>query len=269
MESEGKYILVTGAAGGMGRAFVERAEHAGYSLFALDITFPPDYPKGNIIPILCDITSSESIEKAEKEVRKYTDTLYGVVHFAGIYRMDSLVEITEREWDRIFAVNVRGPYLVNKFFIEMIEKGGRIIMTTSELAPLRPLPFTGIYAVTKSALDKYAFSLLMEVQLLGIHVSVIRPGAVKTKMLDKSTTELDAFTTGTKLYKTNAARFRKIVDSVETKAVEPLLVAEKALKILEKKRPGFSYRINNNKMLRLTALIPARLELYIIKKILQ
>ena len=55
----------------------------------------------------------------------------------------------------------------------LLYTSSRIITITSELAPLNPLPFTGIYAITKSTLDKYCYSLRMELQLLGIDVSVI------------------------------------------------------------------------------------------------
>ena len=67
----------------------------------------------------------------------------------------------------------------------MLKNGSKILITTSELAPLDPLPFTGIYAVTKGALDKYAYSLRMELQLLGMRVSVLRAGAVDTGIYRK------------------------------------------------------------------------------------
>jgi len=106
-------------------------------------------------------------------------------------------------------------------------------MTTSELAPLDPLPFTGLYAVTKGALDKYAYSLRMELQLLDIPVSVLRAGAVKTKMLDVSTDALDRFCEKTALYTCNAKRFRNIVNRVEARCVPPEKIAAKTLKILK------------------------------------
>lgn len=93
-----------------------------------------------------------------------------------------------------------GAFLVNKAFIPYLKSGGRILMTTSELATLDSLPFTGIYAVSKAALDKYAYSLDMEVQLLGIKASVIRAGAVNTGMLGASTDALEKFCEKTKLY---------------------------------------------------------------------
>ena len=141
-------------------------------------------------------------------------------------------------------------------------------MTTSELAPLDPLPFTGLYAVTKSALDKYAYSLKMELQLLGINVSVIRAGAVATDMLGVSTDALDRFCENTKSYKCNAQRFKKIVNGVEAKCVSPDKIAKKTLKILQKKKPRFSYSVNRNKLLLLLNALPKKFQFWIIKKIL-
>jgi NAD(P)-dependent dehydrogenase (short-subunit alcohol dehydrogenase family) len=263
-----KTIVVTGARGGMGRAFTLKAAERGYRVFALDITPAEDNPRENIIPLLCDITSESSLNAAAEEVRKVTDTVYAVVHFAGIYILDSLVEIPPEDYERIFRINVFGPYLVNRTFVPFLREGSRILMTTSELAPLPPLPFTGLYAVTKSALDRYAFSLLMELQLKGIYVSVIRPGAIRTKMIDKSTSDLERFCRNTKPYRTNAERFRAIVNSVESRAVEPDVLAAKALAIIEKRKPHFAYTINNNLLLKLTHICPKRLELGIVRKIL-
>ena len=143
------------------------------------------------------------------------------------------------------------------------------MITTSELAPLDPLPFTGLYAVTKSALDKYAHSLRMELQLLGVSVSVLRAGAVSTGMLGVSTAALDSFVEKTKRYSCNAARFRKIVNGVEAKSIRPEKLAQKVYQILRKKNPKFAYAINRNKLLLLLNACPKRLQCYAIKKILK
>ena len=107
------------------------------------------------------------------------------------------------------------------------------------------------------------------VQLKGIYVSVIRSGAIRTKMIDKSTSDLERFCRNTKLYRTNAERFRAIVNSVESRAVEPDVLAAKALSIIEKRKPRFAYTINNNLLLKLTHICPKRLELGIVKRILR
>jgi len=229
-----KYVLITGAYGGMGRKTAELLRDAGYYVLALDRKVGA--PERNIIPIEADVTSAESVAHALKAARAYTEKLDAIVHFAGVYMLDSLFEMSEEAFERIFRVNLFGAYLVNKTFLPMLKKGSRIIITTSELAPLDPLPFTGIYAVTKAALDKYAYSLRMEAQLLGIDVCVLRAGAVATDMLGASTTALDKFCDGTKLYTCNAARFKKIVEGVEARNILPEKLARRVLKILGKKK---------------------------------
>ena len=204
-----------------------------------------------------------------EEVGKITDKLFAIVHYAGIYMLDSLMEMENSDFERIFRINLFGAFLINKAFLPFLCKGSKIIITTSELAPLDPLPFTGIYAVTKSALDKYAYSLRMELQLIGIPVSVIRAGAVKTGMLGVSTNALDRFCNKTSLYKCNAERFKKIVDSVEAKSVSAEKIADKTLKILGKKNPAFIYNINRNPLLRLLDFLPKRLQLWIIRQVLK
>ena len=173
------------------------------------------------------------------------------------------------DFDKIFKVNLYGAFYVNKIFLPLLNKGSKVLMTTSELAPLNPLPFTGIYAITKSALDKYAYSLKMELQLLDISVSVIRAGAVSTGMLGVSTSELERFCLKTKLYKCNAKRFKKIVNSVEAKCISSEKISFNVLKILKSKKPKFIYAINRNKLLLLLNILPNKIQFWIIKKILK
>ena len=262
-----KYVIVTGAYGGMGYAAVRAFKDKGYYVFALDRRVKE--AEDGVMPIAVDLTNTSDIEAAYEKIREVTDRVYAIVHFAGMYNLDSLVEMSEKDFTRIFDVNVFSAYRVNKVFLPLLTEGSRIIITTSELAPLDPLPFTGIYAVTKAALDKYAYSLRMEVQLLGISVAVLRPGAVDTGMLGVSTTALDRFSDETKLYSCNAKRFKKIVEDVEARKVSPEKVGRLAVKILEAKSPRQVYKINRNPLLLLLNLLPRRLATYIIKLILK
>ena len=262
-----KNILITGAGGGMGRAATEKFSAEGWQVFALDKKLCD--AGENIIPIESDVTDEESIKKAFVTVWQHTEHLDAIVHFAGVYMLDSLVEMDDDAFRLILDVNLRGAFLINKTFLPLLGDGGRILITTSELAPLDPLPFTGIYAVTKAALDKYAYSLAMELQLLGISVSVLRAGAVKTDMLGVSTSALDKFCEKTELYSCNAERFKRIVDRVEARHIPPERIAEKAFTIISKKSPAFAYSINRNPLLLLLNVLPKRLQLWAIKLVLK
>lgn len=262
-----KYVLVTGAYGGMGYKTVKLLVNQGFTVFALDKRVNP--PEENIIPIETDVTDITSVKCAFEKVSNITKELFAIVHFAGVYMLDSLIEMSEVDFDKIFKVNLYGAFYVNKIFLPLLNKGGKVLMTTSELAPLNPLPFTGVYAITKSALDKYAYSLKMELQLLDISVSVIRAGAVSTGMLGVSTSALDSFCEKTKLYECNAKRFKKIVNSVEAKCISSEKISFKVLKIVKSKKPKFIYAINRNKLLLLLNILPNKIQFWIIKKILE
>lgn len=262
-----KYALITGAYGGMGYAAAKALAGAGFTVFALDKKVGEQ--EENILPIQADVTSVESIQNAFKQVQKTTNELCAIVHFAGGYMLDSLIEMGEEEFERIFKINLYGVFYINKIFKPLLKKGSKILITTSELAPLDPLPFTGIYAITKSALDKYAYSLRMELQLLDIDVSVLRAGAVSTGMLGVSTAALDRFCEKTIYYSCNSERFREIVNGVEAKSVSAEKIAKKTLKILHKKHPKFAYAVNRNKLLLLLNALPKRLQFFAIKKILK
>ena len=273
----GRKLLVTGAAGGMGRAVCERLSSEGYTVIGLDRALPdrdsvPERETGGAGIVDCyavDLCSEEEVTLAFEKIRNKYGELYAIVHLAGMYDLGSLVEMDGERLKRIFDVNFFAVCRVNRVFLPMLTEGGRIIITSSELAPLDPLPFTGLYGVTKSAVEKYAFSLRMELNLLGYKVSVLRPGAVRTAMIGASTDRLTEFCEGTSLYSCNAKRFRKIVDSVETRNIPPEKIANRVFKILKVKRPKYIYNVNRNLLLKLLSVLPARLQVGIISLILK
>lgn len=259
-------ILVTGAGGGMGQAITKRLTDEGYFVYAMDCR-DFEIPE-NAKKIICDVRDAESVKSAFNEISGECGSLYAIIHTAGIYDLNSLVEMSEERFIRIFDINLFGLYRLNKEFLPLLSNGSKIVITSSELAPLDPLPFTGIYAITKAAVEKYAYSLRMEMNLLGISVSVIRPGATKTPLLGDSTSALDKFIEGTKIYKTNSIRFKNIVDSVEAKNVEPSVIGDVAHRIIKAKKPRYLYNINRNPLLLILNALPQRLQNFIIKLIL-
>lgn len=259
-------VLITGVAGGMGRATAELFLGLGCNVIGFDVADSVDLP---ISYYKVDLTDASEIETAFFKIRGEIESIDAIIYFAGIYRMASLVEMDEESFKRIFDVNLFGIYRVNKIFLPLLKQGSKIIMTSSELAPLDPLPFTGIYAVTKSAIEKYAYSLRMELQLIGIKVALIRPGAVKTGLIDTSVRELDKLCEGTRLYSCNTKRFRRIVNSVESRQIDPARIAKVAKRIYRSADPKFVYSINRNPLLRLLNALPRRVQLFVIRKILK
>ena len=262
-----KTVLITGVAGGMGYETTKRLLADGMQVWGLDIHAPEHCEGLHFLPT--DLTDAAAVEQAFETLRTAGVTLDGIVHMAGMYELDSLVEMDEAAWDRVFQVNLYAAFRVNRCFLPLLSGGARIVLTTSELAPLDPLPFTGIYAITKSALDKYAASLRMELQLLGHPVIVLRPGAVATQMLGVSTSRLQTFCDKTTHYTCNAERFREIVERVEARSIPPQRVAALVSKILHAKHPRPVYKINRNPLLLLLNALPLRWQCAIIRWILK
>ena len=261
-----KNVLITGVAGGMGHAAALKFIQDGWRVFGLDIKEPEPAP--GLVFIKTDLTSEESVSSTFSEIEKICPELDCIASMAGIYDMNSLVEIDEEHFKRIFDVNLFSVYRVNRVFLPLLKKGGRIIIVSSELAPLDPLPFTGLYGITKSALEKYACSLRMELQLIDRKVTVIRPGAVDTGLLDVSKERLKKFTENTDLYSYNAKRFEDIVNTVEAKKIPPEKVAKKALRAANERCARTLIKINRNPLLLLLNSLPNRFQLLIIKRIL-
>ena len=262
-----KAVLITGVSGGMGLATAKKFIANGYHVFGLDINEPKEEIE-SLSFIKCDLTKEKEVIDSFNIIKEETKQLELIINTAGTYMLNSLVEISEEEFIKIFNINVFSIYRVNKTFLPLLKEKGKIIMVSSELAPLDPLPFTGIYAVTKKTVEGYAYSLRMELQLLDKQVSVIRPGAVDTSLLDISTARVNSFSEKTKNYKYNAERFKRIVNKVESKKIPPEKIANLAFKIANKKKPKYVYKINRNPLLLLLNAMPQRFQNWVIKKIL-
>ena len=261
-----KTVLITGASGGMGLATAKHLVSLGYEIFALDIKPIEEFEHFHFIQT--DITKKESVETSFKKLEEQGVQLDSIIHLAGIYDLNSLIEMSEEDFIRIYDINLFGVYRVNKAFLPLLNKKSKIIITTSELATQDPLPFTGIYGITKAALDKYAYSLRMELQLLDYQVVVLRPGAIDTGLLNVSLAKLKDFKENTELYKDNANKFDEIVNKVESKKIPPEKIGKLIAKILNKKKAKFVYTINRNVLLKLLNILPNRFQSWIIKRIL-
>ncbi len=264
-----KFALITGGASGMGRATALLLAKNGYHVFSCDIKKNSEEVE-NIVQIGVDVTDSQSVQRAYEFVSAQTDKLDAVINFAGIIMMNSLIEISEEDFVKIFNINLFGAFRINKRFFPLVQNGrGKIIITTSELAGNKILPFNAIYSISKKALDAYAQGLTMELGLLGVPVITLRPGAVETPILKDSNKEMEELNANTNLYKNTITKFKHIVDKEQGGAISPDKVAKLVLKILNKKNPKHIYKQNNSKKLKLLNMVSTKLQLKIFKGILK
>ena len=162
-----------------------------------------------------------------------------------------------------------GAVLVNKTFHPLLKKDGRIIITTSEVAPLDPLPFNGIYSVSKSALDAYAQALRQELNLLGQKVITVRPGAFNTSLAQGSLVKTKELTDKTVLYKKQSVKFYGLVKMFMGTPSNPDKIAKIYYKAITKKRPKIIYKKHINPLLKLMNILPKRMQCFIVKSLLK
>jgi NAD(P)-dependent dehydrogenase (short-subunit alcohol dehydrogenase family) len=187
-EKQSRVVLVTGAAGGIGRAITNALAAHGHAVAAVDrdaAALERLTPSDGIHPFLIDLASESACHEAVASAVAYFGRLDAVINNAGIgvsslrpdgeTNLPRIEELTAKIWDRFFAINVRAPMLIVQAALPHMRKSGfgRVINnTTSFRTMLRVLP----YGATKSALESMSAIWANELDPDGITVNVLIPG---------------------------------------------------------------------------------------------
>ena len=261
-----QYVLITGASSGIGKSLKDIFLQNNYHVIALDIKEID--PQDNLDSFICDITNKESLQNVKNTLDKQNIKLDYIINVAGIHMMASLVESPLEQMQRLININLNGTMSVNRIFHSLLKEKGRIIIITSEVASFDPMPFNGLYNVSKTALDTYAQALRQELNLLNQKVITFRPGAVKTPLCDSSLTGTQNLVDSTILYKKQAGKFLKLVTMFMGKPLPPTKMAKFIYKKSIKKHPKLIYKKHQNIGLVLLSILPKRWQCAIIKGIL-
>ncbi len=264
---EERYVLVTGAYGGLGRAVVEALIEKGYAVFASDISIDETLQDERLMPIHLDVTNDRSIFKAYQLISEYTDSLYAIINLAGIFYLDSIVEGEEDKLRRIIDVNFFGAYKMNKAFMPFFEVGkSRIINAVSEISCYSPQPFMGYYAISKKMLDTYNDVLRRELNYIGIKVVKINAGSFNTGLLTKANDEYEKLVENTEVYKEQLTKLKFMMDRELNKSHDPKQFAKVVMKVLNKKNPKICYNVNRSFSLKFISALPEKWQDRIYKK---
>jgi NAD(P)-dependent dehydrogenase (short-subunit alcohol dehydrogenase family) len=264
MENKKSVVLITGAAGGLGMALSEKFLAMGWKVAAADLILP-DMPgvaavrerSADFLPLVMDVTSGESVAHAGDVFSSAFGRLDLIVNNAGIDRYMLLSEALTDDFKEVFEVNVFGAQRVNWVFLPMMTSpGGRIIFIGSESLNLA-LPFMP-YPLSKKLLEGYARALRQELRFRGIEVTVVRPGAIQTKIL-QSLSSIKSFSASETSANRVKAAFNAFVSQAAAEVghvTAPEDVASLVYRAAVCKKPAAVYRINNMLKLRIAALLP-------------
>lgn len=195
MNFENKVVFVTGAAGGIGKAVAGVFAGYGATVIAADIdeagakrTADSFIAKGlKSMAVRVDVSDRESVQKGVDAAVAAFGTIHILANCAGIAIQTMLEDITEAEYDRLYAINTRGVFYCCRAVLPLLKKngGGKIVTISSNNSRLGEVA-NGVYCSTKSAVSMLTLCMGLEWAKYNINVNAIGPGIVNTEMLDKA-----------------------------------------------------------------------------------
>jgi NAD(P)-dependent dehydrogenase (short-subunit alcohol dehydrogenase family) len=188
----GKVAVVTGAARGLGQAIAAAMAAHGASVVLADVDGQACEAAaaelredgGDVLAVSCDVSDPAAVAQLAEIVNGWRGGIDILVCNAGIQGpAGPLAQATDADWDRVFAVNLRGAArLTNHLLPIMARQGGGSVILMSSIAGLRGNRAIGLYGLSKAALAQLARNLAVEWGPQGIRVNAIAPGLIRTPL---------------------------------------------------------------------------------------
>ena len=188
-----KIAIITGASRGIGRAVAARLAREGYAVcinylerqdMAQSLRAQLETEGCRAMCWQADVADKAAVEAMAAAVRQRFGPISLLVSNAGVAGQMQIQDVTEAQWDRYFAVNVKGAYnAVQAVLPDMLHAHAGAIVTVSSMWGLRGASCEVVYSATKAALIGLTRSLAMELAPSGIRVNCVAPGVIDTDMV--------------------------------------------------------------------------------------
>lgn len=176
-------VLITGAAGGIGRATVALFHRKGWQVVGVDRNELGSGFPGDGVFIRSDISQPADMQDIFDQVHAHTSSLHALVNNAAVQIAKPLVETTADEWDAVMASNLRSVFLAAKLAHPLLAASGGAIVNVSSVHAIQTSANIAAYAASKGGLLALTRAMAIEFAPNGIRVNAILPGAVDTPML--------------------------------------------------------------------------------------
>lgn len=195
-----RVVVITGAASGIGYATAELFRDLGDTVFGLDIN---DTVPAGVTHVACNVGDKAAVDAAIEEcaVHGRIDVLANV---AGIVQFGRIETVTEEEWDRVHAVDLKGPFFLIQAALPHLRACGGNIVNVSSVAGNVAQPYATAYAAAKGGLTQLTRALALELSPEGIRVNAICPGTVDTPIVEQV--------------------FHKLTDDLDTRVADRLMM---------------------------------------------
>ena len=193
MRLQGRAALITGAGSGIGRATAELFASEGAAVAILDRDEEAADAAASAIsttgaeahPVVGDVSASDEIARAVDRAARLLGRIDIVYNNAGVGSTGSVADATEEDWDRCFAVNVKGTYLTSRAAIPHLEAaGGGSIINQASVAALVGIQGFAAYCAAKGAVVSLTRAMAIDLAPIGIRVNALCPGTVYTPLME-------------------------------------------------------------------------------------